>query len=320
MRSEDGNHNLSLTGTLLTLAAGMNRPKHAALLLQRGYDCNSNSIASANAISDFLPAWFCSRVSNDDFGGLTGSVLQYYRLDKRGRSRLLMSLDCCTPLAAAMVRGSLEVTELLLAQPGILTLESSAVCQAAVLCMNGTPAQRQCVQRVFHLDDAASLLRERPLNPVTFAHFCSLAQLRDWLNSPFSSPESARAILRSWQKKHPRRCLRAPEAKLLLLAKAYPDLCREGWATGLFLQAYLSLSSPRRPYSRLLRCWKQLCGTQRDLSWADAQLAAFEPQALRRTLMLLGEGGTLCANAESLSSDYSIPQITVLMKATSLVP
>lgn len=72
------------------------------------------------------------------FGGLEASSITVGAVlysSVNGSSRIASELwnsGRCTPLAAAIACGSVEAAALLLRQPGVRTLESSAVCRAAV--------------------------------------------------------------------------------------------------------------------------------------------------------------------------------------------
>lgn len=49
---EEEDLKICVSGTILTLAAALDKPKHAALLLERGWDVNSGAPASAQAVHD----------------------------------------------------------------------------------------------------------------------------------------------------------------------------------------------------------------------------------------------------------------------------
>ena len=88
--------------------------------------------------------------------------------------------------------------------------------------------------------------------------------------------------------------------KLLLIRKFFPNLCREPWATGVFLGEILRRSRKEMPHRTLLRVWKQLCGRERDLTWAGPGLWKLGRKELRRFLEETGEGGTLLLDGDAV--------------------
>ena len=58
------------------------------------------------------------------------------------------------------------------------------------------------------------------------------------------------------------------------------------------------------PRRTLLRVWKQLCGRERDLTWAGSELWKLGREELRRFLEETGEGGTLLLDGDAVPSGY----------------
>ena len=111
-----------LNGTILTLAAALDRTEHMKLLLERGWDVNAASPASEQAFLDagrdaYIDVAFGM---TRGFGGLMMSVLTMGESEYRfaGGAAVIggrrWQTDCCTPLAAAIACGSRNAAALLL--------------------------------------------------------------------------------------------------------------------------------------------------------------------------------------------------------------
>ena len=134
---------LLVSGTLLTLAAAMDRPEHMAILLEKGWDINSAAPASEQALYDmYNPMMFqetgwrrpdseircCAREGDDAETVPEWQILR------------------ATPLAAAVVAGSLGAVRLLRSRGGVKGTEHPAVSCAAAEAMHGTRRQRECLR------------------------------------------------------------------------------------------------------------------------------------------------------------------------------
>ena len=134
---------LLVSGTLLTLAAAMDRPEHMAILLEKGWDINSAAPASEQALYDmYNPMMFqetgwrrpdseircCAREGDDAETVPEWQILR------------------ATPLAAAIVAGSLGAIRLLRAHGGVKGTEHPAVSCAAAEALHGTRRQRECLR------------------------------------------------------------------------------------------------------------------------------------------------------------------------------
>ena len=152
---------LLVSGTLLTLAAAMDRPEHMAILLEKGWDINSAAPTSEQALYDmYNPMMFqetgwrrpdseircCAREGDDAETVPEWQILR------------------ATPLAAAIVAGSLGAVRLLRAHGGVKGTEHPAVSCAAAEAMHGTQRQRECLRLALGLrsraDDTDGMARE----------------------------------------------------------------------------------------------------------------------------------------------------------------
>lgn len=297
-------------GSLLLLAAMANRPAHVRVLLEHGYDCNGAGLELAsnrNFMSGSLPAY-------GTYGGACGSELQVYG------PAWEVDVSCATPLSAALLCGSLDAAEELLCWPGVWKGESSAVCRAAVMVLEGLTekalpqerrnAQPEVLRQVFcpereSLPDQEAFLRASFLQPVSFLDFCSVKTLRCQLEGGLCKEEDARYMLEllerqdSYYNSTPTRAL---AGKLLLLKRFFPRGCREPWATGVFLREALRRCIAGERYKSLLTAWKQLCGRERDLTWIRDLPFDLDSRDLRRFLESAEEGGVLVMDADAVDS------------------
>lgn len=302
---------VNVTGTILTLAAAMDKVKHMRVLLDHGWDVNSASPASAQALSTGLNGQFFGIYwASDGFGGISQSALilgtgesNFYQ---KAIAKPQWSIDCCTPLAAAIVCGSVPAVRLLLRQPDVRREGSSAVCAAALVALHGGAAQLECLRMAFQLRSAVlntsslkrELLSERALDLTATAEFCTLREFTQRLSGIPCTVEQMRAAAEALANRN----YKKKEEKLLRLLAHCPELGEEQTIRDHVLRLYLRRSGGQRVGAELLRCWKELCGEVRDISalafnctvW-DGDIAA----GFRAELSKLGEGGVLCAAAES---------------------
>lgn len=294
-------------GTILTLAAAMNKVKHMRILLDHGWDVNSASPASAQAQNIELSSQFFGFFwTYDGFGGMSQSGLVLgvgeHNTYQKAIAEPQWSIDCCTPLAAAIACGSVSAVRLLLRQPGVRREDSSAVCAAALMAVCGAETQQECVRMVFGLRNLAlnpsalkrELLSERALDLATIAQFCRLREFTQRLRGIPCTVEQARAAaaaLRSLRKCKKR------EQKLLRLLSFYPELGKEQAIQDNLLGMYFLGSGGQRVREELLRCWKKLCGEVRDIS--NLPPLFLDDDIFRQKLAALSEGGVLCCAAGS---------------------
>lgn len=304
---------VNVSGTILTLAAAMDKVRHMRVLLERGWDVNSASPASAQAMlrTEWTDQFFTPFWSPDNgFGGVAQSRLVLGQGESNFYQKTVAkpqwSIDCCTPLAAAIACGSVSAVRLLLRQPGVRKESSSAVCAAALAAMHGDLMQRECLRMAFHLRsearDAAGLgrelLAERALDLAVTAEFCTLREFNRRLNGVPCTAERARAAANTLAN----RSCKKREQKLLRLLSAYPKLGEEQTIRNHVLKLYFCGSGGLRVREELLRLWKELCGEVRDISgvWPHYGLLNGKDGAIwRKRLSELGEGGVLRAAAES---------------------
>lgn len=307
---EIGTRYVNVKGTILTIAAAMDKAEHMAILLKHGYDPNAASPASAQALrqASGINANLCFLRGTVGSGGAPDSQLtigeaEYNTYEKSVR-QVLWSTDRCTPLAAALACGSKRAARLLLKQPDVEWEHGSALCRAAVAALHyGGSNQMECLRLVFRLKSPPfcgsmnrELLCERALDLVAAAEMCTLREFSLRLRGVPCAPEEARAAAdalanRDYQKRG---------QKLLRLLSAYPELENEAAVRDSLLALYVGGAGGKKVREELLRRWKELCGEVRDISNVKpCYLSARGVEDLREALAALGEGGTLCAAAES---------------------
>lgn len=317
---------VNVTGTILTLAAAMDKVKHMRVLLDHGWDVNSASPASAQALSMGLnDQFFGFHWTSNGFGGMSQSRLtlgagesNFYQ---KAIAKPQWSFDCCTPLAAAIVCGSVSAVRFLLRQPGVRRESSSAVCVAALAAIHGGTAQRECLRMTFQLKSAVlntrdlsrELLSERALDLAVTAEFCTLREFTQRLNGVPCTAEQMRAAAKVLADQN----CKKREQKLLRLLSLHPELGEEQTIRDDVLKLYFHRSGGQRVGAELLRCWKKLCGEVRDISALPSCCSALDggsAASCRAELAELSEGGALCAAADSewLCAWTSKKQLTAL--------
>jgi len=302
-------------GSMLLLSAMLNRPKQAAMLLEQGYNCNGAGLNLADSLQqDGRCRGNDGIVPYSRYGGSSGCHVNV--LHQR-----TLSVSCATPLSAALLCGSLETAEVLLRCDGIWKGESTAVCRAAVMVLEGITRdalaedrqanQLEILRQIFfpesdHLPDRDTFLRSVYLQPSCFVDFCRTETLRCQLEGGLCTEQDARELLdvlssRLWRMGE---LDRKRAGKLLLIKQHFPKLCREDWVKGIFLRECARRVREKLPYQTLLNAWKQLSGKERDLTWAGDDLWAFGWRTLRRFLQEAGEGGTLVMDADAMNRWY----------------
>jgi len=304
-------------GSMLLLAAMLDRPKQAAMLLEHGYDCNSAGLASAAALQRDGRCWGEGPVPYSRYSGSAGSWLYVLRPEQS-----ILGISCITPLAAALLCGSPETAGVLLRSRGVWKGESTAVCRAAVMVLDGITCealsekqranQLEILRQIFcpdedPLPDRETFLRSVYLQPSCFVDFCRTDTLRCQLESGLCTEQDAREMLELldsnlWRMgDHDRK--RA--GKLLLIKRHFPRLCREDWAKGIFLRDCVHRARWNLPYQTILTAWKQLSGKERDLTWIGGDLWNLGWTKLSRFLQEAGEGGTLVMDADAMNHWHS---------------
>lgn len=326
----DGKHRFYILGqgSLLLLAAMMDRPQHVRLLLERGYDCNGAGLEIAyhmaqEHVGGTVPYY-------GKCCGVQGSSLHVY-----GRQEH-QSIVCATPLAAALLCGSLGAAAELLHWPGVWKGESSAVCRAVAMVLEGVTwnvlsekrqkAQWEILRQIFcpeqkEVPGKETLLRTCYLQPAAFVDLCGTQTLRCQLESGLCGEEDARQMLDTLERRSgwgSKTTDRTKGGKLLLLKRFFPEVCRQPWATGIFLREILWRCSEKRPYQTLLKAWKQLCGKERDLTWMSGDFWEIGWRDLRRFLEEAGEGGTLVMDEDAVSRWFS-PHLRGVMELLNRV-
>ena len=293
-------------GTMLTLAAALDRPEHVRILLEAGYDCNSAGMASAEAFQGSLNFPDVSRMANaSPYGDRCGVCFGMLNISGRGN----WQLPCATPLAAAVVCGSKRAAQVLLRWPGVWREESGVVCRAAVMALElyQDDPRQDTAALVFRVPrgkrfDRERLIETRCLRVEYAGSFCSVEVLRRQLEKGFCDETAARKLLDLLDKdaKSMRRPpIRACAEKLRLLEQYFPQLCRESWVTGILLRVIAARFSPKNTCTRMIRQWKRLCGEEGDLTWASMDLQWMPRKQLRILLQTLGQDTRLVMDADA---------------------
>lgn len=273
-------------GTLLTLAAALNRPEHVKVLLEAGYDPNSASLESVAAfqLGDFSAEGGAAVCGGR--GAESGNKLSF-------RGRLEGEILCATPLAAAVACGSLDAAKVLLRRGDVWKAESAVVCRAAVFALQlFRDDPRQALAGMIFTGnrgknfDVEELVRTCDLQIRYGADICSYEMMKAQIDHGFCKNDDVRAIARQMEDTAlcGRETFRARIRKMDLLARNFPEVCSESRVAGLFLREGLRRCEQGQPYERLLRRWKQLCGEDGDLSWAALELYTLKRPKLQAVL------------------------------------
>lgn len=341
------------SGSLLLLAAMLDRPQQAQLLLDRGYDCNGGGLELADYLQQHGSRWNASAPPYVRNCGSAGSTLV---LDQRDAPSL--SISCATPLSAALLCGSTQTAEVLLHQKGIWKGESSAVCRAAVMVLEGRSRkiasdvqlrwhksfldssfpqellpqnlmhrQLETLHRIFcpeleSLPDRESFLRTYYLQPASFVDFCQTSTLRHQLESGLCTEEDAREMIEILCRDVRSICgeiNRSRASKLLLIKQYFPRLCRESWITGVFLQEIVHRIKNDLPYQTLMTAWKQLSGPERDLTWGKFDFWCLPVRKQKNFLKEAGEGGRLVMDMDAVPEWQvtSSPTMSAMLKTVT---
>lgn len=295
--------NAYVYGTLLTLAAAMNKPDHVRILLDAGYDPNSAGPASATA---FMQDSFCFSSGKPALCGDRLAV-NGNRVIFCGRAG--WSIQNATPLAAAVACGSREAAVVLLRCRSVWTAESGVVCRAAVsaLQMFRDDPRQELAGMVFGKTRGKvfyphEFVRTCDLQVEYSADFCSYELLETQVRQNFCDEAGAKTALKLIEENimFSRYLVRARMRKMNLLVKAFPELGRESWVSGLFLRELVRKYTPERPHVRLMHQWKELCGGEGDLTWARTELYRMPRAHLQSLLKELGKDTRLVMDADTL--------------------
>ena len=303
-------------GSLLLLCAMLDRPKHAKILLDRGYDPNGAGLELADFLDEQGKYW---TGATPKYGKNVACFANFVSIDCDDNSTL--GISCATPLAAAIFMGSLETAKLLLEHPGTWKTESSSVCRSVAMALEGITdryiggerckMQAEILRLMLYpqmktLPPKEQILRENYLHPVSFVDICSANTLALQLESGLCTETDGRMLLDKLdgRKRYEHRLSeRGMSTKLLLIKKYYPMLCRGSRAKGIFLEKLFRQYMLGEPYQGLLKAWKQLSGTDRDLTWIAGNL--WNPNIkLKPFLDMLGEGGKLTMDADAFGRWY----------------
>lgn len=294
-------------GTMLTLAAALNRPEHVRILLEAGYDCNSAGITSAQAFLDGLGFPDITMMGEASLlGDRSGASSGGINISGRGN----WQIPCVTPLAAAVVCGSKGAAQVLLRWPGVWREESGVVCRAALMALElyQDDPRQDTAALVFRAPrgkrfDRKRLAETRCLRVEYGGAFCSAEVLRSQLERGFCDETVARKLLElmAHEPRHMQKFpVRACAEKLRLLERYFPQLCRESWVTGILLREVVTRFSPKNTCPQMIRQWKRLCGEEGDLTWASLELRWLPRKQLRILLQTLGQNTRLVMDADAV--------------------
>lgn len=299
-------------GTLLTVAAALNKEKHVAILLKAGYDPNAAGPSAAGA---FDRGDYTTLDDPAACGGPCGVGKNQVLLSGRRRWELYHM----TPLGAAVACGSTKAAQVLMKDRRVWRGESGAVCRAVMSALRtfGPEDPRQAAAGVvFGISPrrftSEELLRDYDLQIQCSADFCTAADLRTQLEGGFCTEERARKLLDLLAENTPYRtfyvCARL--SKLRLMEQYFPALCREPSNVGALLRELVRRWSPEHPHQALMKRWKDLSGAEGDLTWAAEKLLDRPPKEARELLDRLGEGMELVMDADAYF--FHLPRGTML--------
>lgn len=257
-------------GTILVLAAAMNRPRHMEILLEKGWDVNSTAPASEQ-----------TRYRTRSYG--SDRDICCSKWNELWDGPLNWEIKHGTPLAAAIVCGSEDAVKTLLKRGGVKKLESAAVGLACVIALNGSPEQRACLRLALGLrsgaDDPNGMAREFFCEYMpdvdVIAELCTSDEFVLRLDAAPCRPERLRAAVETLTGEN--RLLESGTAadrdkKIFALLDRYPELEKEQGVKDRMLNAILSRILAKKPCKRLLERWKAACGGIRDLTGVESDL------------------------------------------------
>ena len=312
---------ISLYATVLAVAAAQNRTEHMRILLNHGWNADSAGFAAEDALGCW--GYLESHLTiAEEFGSAPFSMVSW-RCDtgifadpeQNGQSKKAHRLlERVTPLAAAILCGSADAARLL-RESGARTVESSAVCAAAVLALrSGSERHRQCVCLAFGMPEnttAEDVLRTQAMPISAYADLCTAEQLCQRLGGAPCTAEDIRTAVQIITDTQLYVTVLEPEDKLLALSEYYPELFREGEMLDALLHMALRgkhINKPpfflerwKEPEPRLLARWRELAGPERNVT---AALSFLSEELLTR---LSEGGGTLTMTAERV--DFWKPRI-----------
>ncbi len=294
-------------GTLLTLAAALDRPEHAKYLIEKGYDVNG-LLPPTPGISEEEAEW---EMGFDKYSFVKVSVPKTDDPKCAGGTILIRE---CTPLAAAIAGASLTTAELFSKRDDVWREESPAVCCAVAYALNPNRGienmpeeceigmfQRWCAEDVFPelrqeiFSDEPHTERLPKLRLDAIVGICTPKLLEQQLRLWTRSEEEAHPALKNlavesdyWMNDS-----RAYKAKFLMFKQYFPAMCHEAWAAGAFLSA---LRRPDMQDASFTECCLGLWDDAIDLTW----VSYLEPKKDAAFLRCL-DGRRVLLNADAFS-------------------
>ncbi len=290
--------------SLLMEAAVLNQPDRVLSLLENGWDCNGNDL------SEMVLAPICDMKNTQRFSG-----------DPSNRCYIedTVVINCCTPLAAAIISGSLDAAKVLSGWRGVWKAESSAVSHAVAIAFE--PDQLACVAAVFGEElgefSEEALFSTVKFLPGAFAEMCNVSRLEYQLKAGLYSDDDVREALRAQLRQS--FFLHKPDEiikRTLLIAEYRPDVCREEWAKGTILRIAASACRHGVPYKELLDSWKKLCDGIGDISWMWGALVGVTTKKFAPFFDYLSDHMDLVMDADTV--DWWMP-VSVVKKITKKV-
>ena len=300
---------VEVKGSILTLAAAMDKTAHMNVLLERGWDVNASSLASVQALREHAPSFFGSNVpAHTAESRMICAEAELHEVHGTSLMHEKWRIEHLTPLAAAIACGSVRAVWILMMAPGVVTLKSSAVCRAAVLSLRAGLYNRRCVCTALGMKNlshdperfARTLLEQYALIPSAIADLCSVQEFAQRLKGV---PCTARELCEAAEALAHGKTAHNAE-KLLKLTEICPATGVEQRVLDAVLFRAFSPSDATDTQKKLLERWKLLSGEVRDISGLDPEsiamrLAFGTYKELKEQLAQLGEGGSLRADKSS---------------------
>lgn len=313
-----------IEGSLLLFAAAFDRPEHARYLLDRGYDANG---VPPHTSSDAFPPQTVSITAVQFPFSPTGKEL-----------RLPFVLSDCSPLAVAILFGSVDVIDVFTERSDVQREENASVCRATAFVLNDPPdrhsgavpedqysraMQEMCVNAVFPSNILSSLAgcgREFPRFPLdAIADVCTPELFEQQLRSWPRSEEEVRAALKVLADGRPwinKQSAADTAQKLRHLASIFPELCGEAWSAGFFLTVLCRVGGQEEAFAD---CCLSLLGDTVDLTWALSVLPLMPDKALSALLHRL-RGKRLVINVDAFGFSMSPMTLKLLLSSAEIEP
>lgn len=308
-----------IEGSLLLFAAALDRPEHARYLIEKGYDANG---LPPHANSDAFPPQTVK---------LSGAI-ESDSSSCAGNKPVLFS--DCSPLAVAILFGSVGVIDLFLEPSDVQQEENASVCRATAFVLNGAPNHHcepiqalcveLCVNSVFpsyflsSTIEGGGELPRFPLNAIVDVCTPELfeQQLRSWPRREEEARAALKALADRGFQAENEQGMADMTQKLRLIASLFPALCRESWSSGFFLNVLCHIGMREEAFAD---CCLSLLGDTVDLTWAIPALWQMSDKELSALLRRL-HGKRLVLNADVLVFEMSLKAFRLLLASAEIEP